>query len=310
MRYAYLPLCLVALAALSGCARSRITTEIKAGGVWSRTVSFTGQEKKEGQGQMTPTIDDVFVIPSGAEWKSHTVTTDKDSARVLERTLRAGDTLKGDVSIKADADKLRLVNEVTVRRVGPRRFEYRETLSWKGPKGDLVDIKPQQWEAIKAALPKPLATDANAHGIAEKVTLLVIPLMFGPGDPLLAIGLMHPDLAERRASQRIGALMLKALEDQFGDKLSVEQRKEVARKVIVGSFTAARPSQPDPSAGPPGKSSSTGLTPLMFIVKTPGRVISSNGELDDLTGEVYWALFPEAATLNDVVLTAICETPE
>ncbi|MGA2186303.1 MAG: hypothetical protein ABSH47_25085 [Bryobacteraceae bacterium] len=310
MRYAFLSLCIAALAALSGCARSRITTEIKAGGAWTRTDSFTGQEKKEGQ--MAPSIDDIFVIPSGAEWKSHTVKTDKDSTVVVERTLRADDSLKGDVSIKADADKLQLVNDVTVRRVGPRRFEYRETLSWKAPKapGDIGDIKPEQLEEIKTALPKPLATDANARALAGRLTVLVVPLMFGPGDPLLALGLMHPDLAERRASQRIGALVVKALEEQFGDKMSADQRKEVVRKVIAGSFASARPAQPDPSAGPPDKSSSGGLTPLMFVVKTPGRVISSNGELDEFTGEVYWALFPEAASLKDVTLTAVCELPE
>jgi hypothetical protein len=310
MRYAFLALCLIALAGLGGCARSRITTEIKARGAWTRTDSFTGQEKKEGQ--MTPSIDDVFAIPSGAEWKSHTLKTDKDSTIVLERTLRPGDELKGDLSIKADADKMQLVNDVTVRRLAPRRFEYRETLSWKAPKtpGDVGAIKPEELEQIRVALPKPLDTDANARALAERVSGLVVPLMFGPGDPLLAVGLMHPDLAERRASQRIGTLMMKALEDQFGDKMSVDQRKEVVRKVIAGSFASARPAQPDPSAGPPDKSSSGGLTPLMFVVKTPGRVVSSNGELDEFTGEVFWALFPEAASLNDVTLTAVVELPE
>jgi hypothetical protein len=82
------------------------------------------------------------------------------------------------------------------------------------------------------------------------------------------------------------------------------------RKIIAGSFASARPVQPDPSAGPPDKSSGGGLTPLMFIVKTPGRVVSSNGETDEFTGEVYWALFPEAASLKDVTLTAVVELPE
>jgi hypothetical protein len=45
----------------------------------------------------------------------------------------------------------------------------------------------------------------------------------------------------------------------------------------------------------------------MFIVKIPGKVISSNGEVDELTGEVYWALFPQAAALKPVVLTAVVE---
>jgi len=308
MRYAFLALSVVALAGLCGCARSRITTEIKAGGTWTRTDFFTGQEKKEGQ--MTPSVDEVFLLPSGAEWKSVSSKTDKDSTIVAERTLHAGDDLKGDLSIKADADKMQLVNDVTVKRLAPHRFEYRETLSWKAPRGDIGEIKPEQLDLIRAALPKPLATDANVHGLAARVSTLVVPLMFGPGDPLLALGLMHPDLAERRASQRIGTVMMKALEDQFGDKMSVDERKQTVRKVIAGSFASARPSQPDPSAGPPDKSSSSGLTPLMFILKTPGRVVSSNGEMDEFTGEVFWALFPEAASLNDVTLTAVVETPE
>ena len=54
--------------------------------------------------------------------------------------------------------------------------------------------------------------------------VLIMPLMFGPGDPLLAIGLMHPDLAARRASQRIGSVLPKALEEQFGDKMTPLER--------------------------------------------------------------------------------------
>jgi hypothetical protein len=45
----------------------------------------------------------------------------------------------------------------------------------------------------------------------------------------------------------------------------------------------------------------------MFILKTPGRIVSSNGEVDELTGEVFWALFDAAAALQDVVLTAVVE---
>ena len=47
----------------------------------------------------------------------------------------------------------------------------------------------------------------------------------------------------------------------------------------------------------------------MFIVKTPGRIVSSNGEVDDLSGEVFWALFDAAASVQDVVMTAVVEIP-
>jgi hypothetical protein len=134
-----------------------------------------------------------------------------------------------------------------------------------------------------------------------------MPMLFGPGDPLLTIGLLHPDLAGRRLSQRIGGLMMKALEEQFGDKMTPAQRRDVTLKLIETSVMQSRPSMPDASSGPPKQGKGSGLTPLMFVVKTPGKIVSSNGETDELTGEVYWALYPPAAALKPVVLTAVIQ---
>jgi hypothetical protein len=36
-------------------------------------------------------------------------------------------------------------------------------------------------------------------------------------------------------------------------------------------------------------------------------VVSNNGEADPFTGEIFWALFPEAALLKPVVITAVLE---
>jgi hypothetical protein len=170
-----------------------------------------------------------------------------------------------------------------------------------------MKVKPEELEKLKAALPAAIATDENVRGISNKLMVLAMPMMFGPNDPLLAIGLLHPDLAARRASQRIGSLMMKALEDQFGDKLTVQQRREVTMKLIETSFAQTTPQKPDPSSGPPSKSGGAGLTPLMFVLKTPGKIVSSNGEMDELMGEVYWAMFPPGAALKPVVLTAVVE---
>ncbi|HLJ50438.1 MAG TPA: hypothetical protein VKU01_30710 [Bryobacteraceae bacterium] len=296
-----------AVALLTGCARSRITTEIKPDGSWVRTVAFTGQEKKEGSPQLARTAEETFTFPAGSQWKLRKESKGEDRTTVFERSLAAGESLKGDVSVKDDdPSKVKLVNEVVVSRSGPGRIEYRETLTWKGAPPKLTDIKPENIADIKASLPKALATDANARAVAEKTSVLVLPALFGPGDPLLAISLMHPDLAEKRASQKIGLVLVKALEEQFGDKMKPEERRQVARDLIAKTFSSARPKEPDPSAGPPSGNSG-GLTPLMFIVKMPGRVVSTNGDTDELTGEIYWALFPEAASLKPVVLTAVCE---
>jgi len=261
---------------------------------------------------MTPSLEDTFAVPSGAEWKSSTEKKNEERTLTWERVLVAGASLDGDVSVKADpAGKLKLVNHVTVTRLAPRRFEYRETLHWKGDRTNIPGkIKPEDVAKIKAALPTPLATDANVRALADKTAELSIPLLFGPGDPLLAMGLMHPDLAVRRAGQRMGALMVKALEDQFGDKLTPAERRDVARKIIQETFSMAA-STPKMGSGNPSPGATqvngSGFAPLLFIVKSPGRVISSNGEVDDLTGEVFWGLFPEAAAFQDVVLTAVVE---
>jgi hypothetical protein len=66
---------------------------------------------------------------------------------------------------------------------------------------------------------------------------------------------------------------------------------------------------PDPAAAASAKNDTGGLTPLMFIVKTPGRIVSSNGEIDELSGEAFWALFDPAAAVQDVVMTAVIEIP-
>ncbi len=295
------------LALLTGCARARVTTEIKSGGSWTRSVALTGQEKKEGQMDMGGAIEDTFIVPSGAGWKSTPSKKDADQTLTFEKTFAAGAPLKGDLQVKGDDGKPALSNEVSVTRLAPRRFEYRETLRWTGPPPTDMTFKPENLAELKAALPKPLATDENVRAITDRMAVLIMPLMFGPGDPLLAIGLMHPELAARKANQRIGALMLKALEDQFGDKMTLAQRREVAIKVIATSFSQAKPKAPDPAAGPPSSKGGGGLTPLMFVLKTPGKIVSSNGEVDELTGEVYWALFPPAATLKPVVLTAVVE---
>jgi hypothetical protein len=302
--------CGMALAlVLSGCARARVTTAIKADGSWTRTVTLIGAEKKDGQ--MTPTLEDTFVFPSGPAWKSSDEKKQDERTLNFERSVAAGASLAGDLSIKALAKgKLELVNEVTVTRLGPRRFEYRETLHWKGdPTKILGKIKPEDLARLKADLPAPLATDANAQALAEKTAELSIPLLFGPGDPLLSMGLLHPDLAVRRAGQRVGALLIKALEEQFGDKLTPAQRRDVARRIIEGTFSSASTAKitPPESSPNPSSASNSAFVALMFIVKTPGRVVSSNGEVDELTGEVFWGLYSQAAAFKDVVLTAIVE---
>jgi hypothetical protein len=297
---------ILALTLFTGCARSKITTEVRANGSYVRTIELTGPAKQEGGMQVGSTLEETFAVPSDAAWTKSERTKASDRIVTLVRTFAAGAGSKGDLRLKeGEGEKVALSNEVTVKRSGTSRIEYTETLTWSGEPPKIAGgLKGEDLAQLKAALPKGLATDENANAVAMKAATMAVPVLFGPGDPLLAIGLMHPDLAERRATQRLGTLMTKALEEQFGEKLTVAQRREIARKLITTTFSAAKPSKPDPGAGP-DKKSGAGLVPLMFVLKGPGKVVSSNGEVDELTGEVYWALFPEAASMKPVTLTAV-----
>ena len=316
MRFLAALILLAAALFASACARARVTTEIHSDGSWTRTVALSGQQKKHGL-QVTPSLEDTFVIPAGSGWKSSEELKDDNRTLTLERSMPAGATLEGDISVKSselgkspsEPGKLRLVNSVAVKTTGPHQLEYRETLHWTGPSNKLLgDLQPADLARLKAHLPQALATDANCQALVDKAARLATPVLFGPGDPLLAVGLLHPDLALYRANQRIGAVLVQALEQQFGDQLKAAERHEVVRQLIREMFLSNKISQPDPAVAEPPPPNSTGLTPLMFIVKPPGKVVSTNGEIDEFTGEIFWGMFEEAAAFKDVVLTAVVET--
>lgn len=294
---------------LNACARARVTTEIHSDGSWTRRLELTGQQKTAGV-PVAPTLEDTFVIPAGEGWKISDEARGNNRAVTLERRLAAGATLEGDVSIKSsEPGHLRMVNRVSVTAAGPHQWQYRETLHWTGPPRKLLgDIRPADLARLTAHLPPSLATDANARALLDKAAQLSIPVLFGPGEPLMAVGLLHPDLALYRAHQRIGLVLVKALEQQFGDKMQPAERREVARQLIEESFPSEKLSQSDPAAVATAQTGDTGLTPLMFIVKPPGKVVSTNGEIDEFTGEIFWGLFEDAAMYQDVVLTAVMES--
>jgi hypothetical protein len=306
---------LVAAAFLGGCARAKVTTEIKTAGLTERTIEYTGQAN-DGQGMsMGPKLEESFKLPAGAGWTVKETKTDKDRTVTARRALGLDEVAKGDITVRdKDPNKVFVVNEVSVKRLAPKRFEYREVLKWTAPPLEGF-VKPDEatLKEIKAVLPAGLATDENAKGFLDKAAALLVPMMFGPGEPLLAISLFHPDLAERRARQRVGATLAQVLEQQFGDKLTPQQRRDTVRKMLDTSFgpnkirSQAGPDSMGPGGG--GAKNSGAFVPLTFILKTSGKVVESNGETDAISGEVFWAMFSEAAAIGEVVLRAVVEMP-
>ena len=70
------------------------------------------------------------------------------------------------------------------------------------------------------------------------------------------------------------------------------------REYRIGSLAAVE-------AGEPILTEAAGQDVALFLCR--GKVIATNGEYDEYTGEVVWPLYSAAAGFEDVVLTATCE---
>ena len=164
---------------------------------------------------------------------------------------------------------------------------------------------------LKDALPPAIGTDANIHKLGDRLGKEFILVLMGPPEPLfttiLSQIMMSPDLAQHKFSSKFGDIIDKVLSEEFGDKLSDKDRLKAVQKLTESAFksTASKANQ-DPSKAKPNDASAG--SSLTFAVKLPGKILSTNGNIDKLTNEVYWGMYPEAASVgNDIVLTASCQ---
>lgn len=303
----------MAAAALAGCARATVGSDVKPNGTWTRTVELHGPPPDKTGGLMPAAkIEDSFIIP-GAPWTVTKETKDDGLLVTCKRSMQAGETLKRDVVCRTKSDGKYVeaaVNECSVKETSPGVYTYREVIHWVGPKPKtMVDM--DAVKTLKTALPPALATDASVQRLADRVAREFVLTLMGPPDPLftsiLSQIMMNPDLALRKLSARIGDGLDKALVAEYGDKMTPDQRKSTIQKLVASAFkSTANKANVDPTKGP-DKDNAAG-TALTFSVRLPGKILSTNGEIDKLTNEVYWGMYPEAAALGqDIVLTATCQ---
>jgi hypothetical protein len=317
---------LLALASLlaTGCARSVITTTIKPDGAFTRKIVFHGPKANDqGAGGAVPIpgggeLNDSFEMPAGGPWTTKREKLESEEVYTAERDLPPGSVQKQDIAIKS-GDKTKpgifVVNEAMVRSVGPGKWEYRETLHWKGKLPDMATlIDPNILQTVKAGLPPALATDANVRPIALALARETWHAMFGPGDPLISGWsqfMMQPENTVRKMLAQMSPGVDKAIAVQLGDKLTPGERRVCVRKIIgsiANGLTEKTASGADPAKGAKPDFGDAALAALTFSVKLPGKIVSTNGERDDFNGEVYWSVYPQAAVLGDVEMTAICDT--
>lgn len=310
-----LPVLLLAAVLLNGCARVVATTELKPDGSWNRKLVFHATVPSDKGMTLGPKPEEIFGFPTAPAWKITRTRKDDELILTAERTMKSGETLPSDLLLKGPKGAARLTNTVTVRQIAPGRWEYRETLHWNGPTPAEMQKMPAEFSTeMRRLLPPALATEENLKSLAQVFLREMWHVIYGPGDPLLSQILMNPDLVERKVIRRIGSALNKALLDRFGEKMTESQRiavvRELVRKSVEGT-QASNKEKADPNKtmnDNPNKGPDATLTSLLFAIKLPGKIVSSNGELDEFTGEVYWSCYTEAAAVGDVTMTAVCDT--
>lgn len=288
---------------LVGCARTNAVSTVATDGSWKRNLTFSLNDPQAG-GEGAMKIEDVFALPTGPEWKVERATKDGETTVTATRDLKLGQSLSGDVTVLQNG-KAVLVNEVTVRET-EEAFEYREVYRWKGERPKELD---QPLAELAALLDKVLPAEATAEekvSVADGLKKLLWRALFGPGDPLALRILTQPDLAERLLRQRVGKGALDLLRDRLGEKMTEAQRRAAVVKLLE-SDNAKAIFDPKAKAEESQKSEkSNAFVTVSVSVVLPFEVRSANGESDPLRNEVFWAMLPEAAALEDVVLTASC----
>lgn len=324
---------------LAGCAHETATTTVRPNGSWTRKAVYTISEADKTMG-LKPAkqlvLRDIFTPPAGQGWKVvQTKTGDKPPQIVVTAVKEVGlaETITGDLTVKNVATKrqppCRVVNTASVRPAGPGRWRYTETFHWAGARPNIAkDIKPLVGSSLKKTLPSSLATDANVRALSLRLERTLWNTLFSPPEPLLLDfynnlvpipGLSDPDERQSLLTRRLGPGIETALLETFGARMPQPQRHETALRLThrITEETGAQAGKGDKMGGSAGKSPGTdsatesfgGMYPvaITLVVSVPGRVVETNGLVDDLAGEVYWTLYPQAALDRDVTLSAVFE---
>ena len=308
MRFVIAPLAMAALLVATGCSRTSSSTVVDANGDWHRTVKFTiskgvgaGVGAESGVGQEWP---NPFKLPTEAGWKKSESVKDDEKTITLSRDFHAGDNLLTDIVVRNEKTmETSLKNFVRVKEVETGVFEYYEKILNPNPakESDQADIAKFQ-ASLRAAMPAGITVeDAEVTAISKKMAVSIARIMFGPDDHLVGSFITNPEGTIRRLKLRLGKFLDAGIKETLAAKLSDDQRKAVVTKLMqeidAESFKESKKAQASSGDGSDGS-----LMGMSVSVKVPGEIISSNGEIDPYTGEVFWDFLSATAELEPLEL--------
>lgn len=208
-----------------------------------------------------------------------------------------------------------LSNTVTVREIAPGRLEYREVIRFRTPPpNDLKAPDPEMTNNIKKLLPPNLASDDKAvQAVTSDMQKAIWRLIFGPGDPILSTLIVNSDLAEYRLKSRLVNALDTSLKTHYAGRISDAERVALVTKMADELGESGMNKTESATSKPPGSNTDLdgmGAPISLFMrVKMPGKVLSTNGDLDPITGEVTWVMYTWAAAIGEIELVTVCEKP-
>ena len=300
----------VAFAALVGCARTSSTTAVDANGDWHRTVKISlskgmGMNDASGAAEEWP---NPFKLPTGAEWTKTESIKDDEKTITLSRDVKAGDTQLTDVIAQDEKTKATtLKNFVQVREIEPGVFEYYEKILNPNPdkmamNGDVSKFKDSLVKALPAGV---MLEEAEMNLVAKQMVTSVARIMFGPDDHLFGSMMTNPEGAGRRLKVALGKILDASFKSHLSAKINDEQRKQIIAK-MMSEVDGESIKNSKKSEASPDKAGGGSFIGMSVSVKLPGEIISSNGEVDPYTGEVFWDFLSASAELEPLELRAIC----
>ena len=297
---------LLAVATLVGCARTSSTTIVDANGDWHRTVKLT---ISKGMGVSDPSASteewpNPFKLPSGAEWTKTESVKDSEKTITLSRDVKAGDTQLTDIIGQDEkSKKTTLKNFVQVKEIEPGVYEYYEKIINPNPEPfstntDAIKFK----ESLVKALPEGISLDDETMNLMTKQMVISISrIMFGPDDHVFGSLITNPEGAGRRIKAKLGKVLDGAFKTHLSAKLNDEQRKAVITK-LMAEVDGESIKDSKKSEASPDKASEGSFLGMSVCVKFPGEIISTNGEVDPYTGEVFWDFLSASAELEPLEL--------
>jgi hypothetical protein len=298
----FLILLAVATALLTGCAKSSSSTVVNGDGSWTRTVKLTVSKTTEDASEPFP---EVFALPKDG-YTATSKTEKQDKITTLVRKAQLGEGPLTDILVKENGETL-CKNFVIVRRLDENRVEYYEKIVYTkaASQKNQNEIK-EIATTLRGQIPQKVnATEEEVLKISNDTFQNILRLIVGPDDMLIGVLLTNPDGAERRIKSRVFKAMDQNMQKVFGDRMNADERTNAIRRFVSAMDSKKVIGDPKSTSDP--SSSNGNMVGMSTSVKFPGKVLETNGEIDPLTGEVYWDYLSIASEVAPLELRAICE---